>query len=662
MWRWQVVFLMLGLLGTTEVVQGQSQPEPYPLDVEHYRLDVEIEPNRSFIRGEATVRFVPERETLTVSFQLNQHLSVLSVFDEEGVRLPLSAEGYSRDSVRVEGREAFRAGEARTLTFRFEGQLEPEQYAFLDVPLSQRAVIDREGAVLLPEGNWFPSHRLPLDAASSELRVVVPLGFTAVAPGRLEGIETLGLTEAFTWTSDGELTGVPLVVGRYLRQPYEELSHPLMIYVEQDFEGDLQPLAELIDSILEFYSEEYGPLPSSGLTLVQADRADEATPGSRGLVLLNEAMMAGPTLPVGELARRVALQWWGFSLRIARPSDAWLSDGFATYAGLRYLQERKPELYEAELAHRAVEALKYQETAPISGGLDLEPGSARYRSIVSGKGAWVLYMLGQLTGPDVLHGIIRDFYQQHAGRPATIGDFAALVERRAEGGYRWFFTQWIESIGVPEFRVDYTVFRLREGGFKIRGQVLQNLDLFRMPLDVLIETKGQAEEKDLMVNGKTTSFTFETETMPVRLEIDPKGKILMDSERMRVAVAIALGDEYRAAGEHVSAIQEYERAIDLNPRSSLAHFRLGETFFEQHSYSNAANSMRDCLNGDLKPEWVETWAHIFLGKVYDVLGQRQRALAEYQKAINSKNDYNGAQAEAERLTREPYTKPDSVIG
>jgi tetratricopeptide (TPR) repeat protein len=136
----------------------------------------------------------------------------------------------------------------------------------------------------------------------------------------------------------------------------------------------------------------------------------------------------------------------------------------------------------------------------------------------------------------------------------------------------------------------------------------------------------------------------------------------MDSERMRVAVHIALGDEFREKGEYVSAIEEYEKATVLNARNSLAHFRLGETFFDQHSYSSAANSLRDSLNGDLKPEWVETWIHIYLGKVYDVLGQRERARAEYQKAINSQIDYNGAQEEARRYLEEPFTKPDTVIG
>ncbi len=223
---------------------------------------------------------------------------------------------------------------------------------------------------------------------------------------------------------------------------------------------------------------------------------------------------------------------------------------------------------------------------------------------------------------------------------------------RAVGGIR----------GGPEFRIEYTIYKLRDGGFKIRGQIKQNIELFRMPLEVRIETKGQPEDKELNVRGKSTAFTFPTETMPLRMELDPNGKVLSDSPRMRIAVHVALGEEYQALKEFLPAIREFEKATQLNPRTSIAHYRLGEVFFEQRNLSTAANSFRDSLNGDRKPDWVETWIHIYLGKIYDVLGQRQRALAEYQKAVNTKVDYNGAQAEAQKYLKDTYSSPGSVIG
>jgi tetratricopeptide (TPR) repeat protein len=532
----------------------------------------------------------------------------------------------------------------------------------VDSPDTQKAVIDRDGAKLLTAGYWFPSHRLPLDAATVSLRMTVPLGFTVVAPGVLGKIDTVGVSEAFNWASDRPTTEVPVLVARYYRQKIEGGSIPLTFYVTDDYKSDPHELAKQIWDILDFYAEEYGPIPVANLDVVESGKMAIPARGSAGMLMLEDRVLKAPTLPVAELAGRLALQWWGYSVRIARPMDAWLSDGFARYAALRYFQAKKPDLFDTQLAKYAVDALKYQDQAPVASGLDLEAGTPKYESIVSSKGAWVLYMLGRLAGADKVNSALKDFYAQYAGKAATINEFTGLFSQKAGEDYNWFFTQWLESVGVPEFRVDYTIYKLKDGSFKIDGHVKQNLDLFRMPMEVQIETKGQPEDKQLMVNGKSTAFSFKTETLPVKLDLDPNGKILMDSDKMRVAVAVAMGDEYRDQGEFVSAIQEYEKAVDLNPRSSLAHFRLGQAYFDQHSYSNAANSMRDCMNGDLKPEWVETWAHIYLGKVYDVLGQRQRAKAEYQKALNTRIDYNGAQAEARRFYDEPFTKPSSVIG
>jgi len=342
--------------------------------------------------------------------------------------------------------------------------------------------------------------------------------------------------------------------------------------------------------------------------------------------------------------------------------DAWLQDGFATYAALRYIEVTYPDRFQTELARLGVAAMKYQDQAPASKGLQLVQGSPQYDSIVSSKGGWVLYMFAQLLEEGRLTLLIRDWYQEKAGKVTTTGEWVDFVQADTQESYQWFFVQWVESVGIPELRVEYKIYKLRDGTFRIRGQVEQELELFRMPVDIRIETKGQAEEKRLNINGKRTNFDFLTQTMPIRMVFDPNGNILSDSPRMRVSVHIAIGEELQAAGEMVSAIREFEKASQLNPRSSLAYFRLAEVFFEQQNLSSAANSFRDSLNGDLKPDWIETWSHIYLGKVYDILGQRQRAMAEYQKALNTRNDYNGAKAEAEKYLEEAFTTPQGLLG
>ena len=657
------LFLTFSLLGLITPAWAQQAPGGAPvLDVQHYEISAEVVPDESFVKGEVKIRFVLLEDSVSLPFELNTRLSLLGVRDEEDVSYSTSFDNFDSSRLRVRGSETFRKGTEKTLTFRFEGTLERETYAFLDTPQAESAVIYPEGAILLSEGNWFPSHRFPLDAATATVKITVPLGFSVVAPGEMRSIETLGISEVFTWESLRLLTRIPVVVARFFRQKFEDSSIPLTFYVTEAFDRDLRPFVDEVTQMLEFFRSEYGPLDVEALNFVQVSNVRLPSTGSAGLILLESSLLQSSSIPIMELARRVALQWWGYSLRPEASSDAWLQDGFATYAALRYFEVKHSDRFSTELAREAVSALKYESNAPVSKGLELQSGSAQYQSIVASKGAWILYMLGQLVGREQLDGLLGDWYRQKAQQPVNTAEFAAFIQERTGEDLRWFFVQWVESVGIPEFRIEYTIFKLRDGGFKIRGQIKQNIELFRMPLDVRIETKGQPEDKELNVRGKSTAFTFPTETMPLRMELDPHGKILSDSPRMRIAVHVALGEEYQELKGFLPAIREYEKATQLNSRTSIAHYRLGEVFFEQRNLSTAANSFRDALNGDRKPDWVETWIHIYLGKIYDVLGQRQRALAEYQKAFNTKVDYNGAQAEAQKYLKETYSSPGSVIG
>ena len=72
----------------------------------------------------------------------------------------------------------------------------------------------------------------------------------------------------------------------------------------------------------------------------------------------------------------------------------------------------------------------------------------------------------------------------------------------------------------------------------------------------------------------------------------------------------------------------------------------------QNNYQAAANSFRDCLRGDNDPKWTEVWSHLNLGKIFDVAGQRERALNEYRLAIQTKDNTRGALESGAHIDRE----------
>jgi len=85
---------------------------------------------------------------------------------------------------------------------------------------------------------------------------------------------------------------------------------------------------------------------------------------------------------------------------------------------------------------------------------------------------------------------------------------------------------------------------------------------------------------------------------------------------------------------------------------------MGEAFFYQKNYQAAANAFRESLQTVPEPaeKWTEVWGHIYLGKIFDLLGQRERAVNEYSKAKQTNDDTGGAQLTAENLLKKPYSE------
>jgi tetratricopeptide (TPR) repeat protein len=124
-----------------------------------------------------------------------------------------------------------------------------------------------------------------------------------------------------------------------------------------------------------------------------------------------------------------------------------------------------------------------------------------------------------------------------------------------------------------------------------------------------------------------------------------------------VRIAILKGQQLVAQGDLPGGLTEYRKALDANPQSSLAAYRIGEVLFTQRNYQASVNSYRDALRGDDEPRWTEVWSHIQIGKIFDVTGQRDRAVNEYRLAVQTNDNTQGAVNEARLYLQKPYQQP-----
>jgi aminopeptidase N len=301
--------------------------------------------------------------------------------------------------------------------------------------------------------------------------------------------------------------------------------------------------------------------------------------------------------------------------------------------------------------------------------------SPEFQSLVTDKGGMILHMLRWVEGDQKYDETMRTFAAKYAGKPASVDDFEEIAEKNYGDKLTWFFTQWLNSTGAPEFKVKYTVYRLGNStkpsnpkgkstakedklpGFRVVGQISQDLDLFRMPVELKIDTDGRTEEKRIEVVGTDSPFTVETFGRPRRIAVDPANDVLKNSTDIKLRASIMRGQALVQQNDLAGALLEFNKALDVNKNSSLAHYRVAEVFFQQKNYQASANAYRDALNGDGDPRWTEVWSHIQLGKIFDVTGQRERATNEYRQALQTNDNTQGALDEARKYLAKPFEQP-----
>ncbi len=648
--------LACGLLAALTLVStasfAQDSRRQGRVRVEHYVIDAEINLKTQTIAANVQARVIPlEDNQSTGVFELNNALNVTRVVDSEGRQIGVSR-SQEDSSARLSFPYTAPKGKPLNLTFTYDGRLSGQE----DSPVYgiKFASIQNDFAYLMYPSRWFPVADYSAGRFSAEMRITVPTGYRVVA----SGIETSAKAPAseksvfnFAYKNPSFPGSIAVVRGDGQRVSAGGVNTTFYLRTSKDV---AQPWGEEIGKAMTFFSSLYGLAPQSNLTVVETESGTPNGYSAPGILFLSpRALTKQPSQKV--VANQVARQWWETLVSPVSRNHMWMQNGIARYSELMYLENANgPNSIEGDVRDLFVEALTVEDPPIIQAGR-LEDYSPEYWAATSGKGAATMHMLRYVIGDENFKKTLKAIPDRFAWKSISTDDFRKVAEEMSGMDLRSFFIQWIESSGAPEFKLEYTVFRTTKG-FRVMGKVSQDLDTFRMPVDVKIETEGNPEEKRIEVVGTSSEFIIETFGKPKNVIIDPLGRVLRFSNNMRVAVAIRKGEQFAEIGEYADALKEYQKALEVARTSSLAHYRVGELFFLQSNFQTAANSFRSSLDGDLEPKWTEVWAHINLGKIFDVTGQRERAVNEYKLALRTKDNTQNALEEAGKFSQTPYER------
>ena len=674
-----------GLLLCAAPLWAQQRPR---LEVNDYQIDAEISPRTHHLAAKAKVKFTALDDISVASFELHNALRPTKVTDEAGK--PLNVERVSPESsIRIDLPNGLAKGQSMTVNIEYEGSPQsPDDSPVQGLKLTS---INDDTTYLLYAGRWFPMSGYGVNRFTATMHITVPADEIVIASGAQGEVPAStaepeaapepaqpklkrgrgapppkreapapsraasGNTKTYTFVWDKPSFPGTLIAGKFDVSNSNAVGLNLRLFFKPAHKDQFGAWADTAVREFQYYAARLGPPLSNTLNIVELpdDCGLPATwaPEIVGLTARNLSGKVNYRL----LANEIAHQWFGVGVSPATRSDWWLSDGFARFQEARYVEFAAGEAaYEEVTKDLSVGALAY-DTVPLSQIGRLDPFSPEFQALTSDKGAVILNMLRWVMGDAAFDRSVQTFFRTFNGKPASVDDFRTIAEQNYGDKLSWFFTQWLESTGAPEFKNKYTVYRLGNNkGFRVVGEIQQDLDLFRMPVELKIDTDGKTETKRIEVVGTDSAYTIETFGKPRRIVIDPGDRVLKNSSDVKLRAAILRGQGLVQQGDLAEALEQFQKALDINKNSSLAHYRIAEVFFLQHNYQAAANAYRESLNGDEEPRWTEVWSHIQLGKIFDITSQRERAVNEYRQALQTNDNTQGAMDEARRYLNNPY--------
>jgi hypothetical protein len=656
-----ILILGAGLLSSRplDAQLASQRPERAALNITGYVIDAEIDTTTHHLAAKATVTFTAPENSEMVSFGFHPALKVNKITDGSGK--VLTGERSADGTIRVTPAASFVAGQPARWTFDYDGTITGAE----DGPIEglKLAAIQEPITYLLYAARWFPTTGFMTDRFTAEIHLRVPQGMKVFSSGAQGASHPVKLADGkpgdqfdFNWTRPG-FPGT-IIAGRFVG-PVTGGAGNIKVYLTVAHQASASQLAQTAAKEFDFFTDSFGELESSHLNIVELP--DDTLPAVWAPELAGMmGSRVGDKSGVRLLANTLAHQWWGSEVSPRTMSDAWITNGMSRYGELMFVEEENGKsALKAALQDVSAGALAY-DTIPLSSSARLNPFSPEFQSMTLEKGAMIFHMLRWEIGDKAFLATLKGTLSEFTDKPIRGADLIKVAESQSQEQLTAFFSQWVDGTGAPTFTNKYAVYRLGNGkGFRTIGQVAQDLDLFNMPVDLRVETEGKTEDQKIDVVGTDSPYVVDTFGRPRHIIIDPGDWVLKSSPDLQVRIAILKGQQLVAQNDLTGALAEYQKALEANPQSSLADYRIGEVLFTQRNFQSSVNYYRDSLRGDGEPRWTEVWSHIALGKIFDITGQRDRAVNEYRLAVQTNDNTQGAVNEARQWLSKPYKLPDT---
>ncbi|MBI5267958.1 MAG: hypothetical protein HY851_12070 [candidate division Zixibacteria bacterium] len=550
----------------------------------HYDLNGSIDWGGEYT-GSAALRFVSEiARTQLLELWLHEKLRVDSIIDPSGRKVEFvrwKKEKNKNQALYVMLDQPLTVGDTTTLAFYYHGEIARAQVGVFLVTAG---------------GSWYPRYGYRINT-TFDMTFESPGQYAFIATGQRVDSQIIGNVLRTRWRMANPAGWATFNLGTLTKYAYpldgtgaldiyfneehhramaaRNVKRPLTLDIASDTtdalrdwkaesvnpdeyaEGlgiagrDMQKqVAEDLDASYSLYTSLFGAVPYRHL--VATDLTDStASYAYPGLVALSyKTFFTTDQFGFQRMhrAHEAAHQWWGVGTRWETYHDQWLSEGFASYSALLYIQRAMGNdrmLYWLDRDRKDIATLnKYflkdrQQAGPLILGYRTSTTQSPddYDLIIYKKGAYILHMLRGILldlntySDSAFYSMMREFHTLYRDRFANTRDFKALAEKYVGGDLTWFFNEWVYGNVIPTYEFRYTVDQDSTGRYLAHCHVDQRevpAD-FKMivPLEIQFRAGGSAWIRQ-WIDKPSCDFTIPIEGAPKAIIFNPMYFVLAE--------------------------------------------------------------------------------------------------------------------------------------
>lgn len=493
------------------------------IDVLHYTYHIELTDNNDTIRGQASIltRFLHSTENLVLD---------LTAVGKEGKGMSAAAflpggkvlvTKQSGEELDIRLPKEYRVGDTLTVVIHYKG-IPADGLIISKNKYGNRTFF----ADNWPNRghNWIPCHDDPADKAPVEFIVTAPQHYQVVANGvQIEETNLPADKKRTHWKEEVPISTKVMVIGAadfavhlsgYVNDCIPVYS---WVYPEDRNKGfyDYALAAE----ILPWFINTIGPYAYKKLANVESKTRFGGLENAN-TIFYSEQSINGTRSSETLLAHEIAHQWFGNMATEKAFAHLWLSEGFATYMTILYMENKYGiDTALAMLKEDRLQAIEYSRRTdkpvvnPTTDYMQLlNPDSYQ-------KGGWVLHMLRRELGDSVFKKVIQQYYSTYAGKTADTDDFRKVVEAVSGKNREQFFRQWLFTPGIPELAVTWSYNSKTK---KVTLTVTQHKTSFQFPLVIGLEDEtGKTSTVNMNISGTPQTITVPVKGKPVSVFTDP---------------------------------------------------------------------------------------------------------------------------------------------